>query len=100
MTHTGISASGQGITEWMYDLRVFREKGQKALQPQRKIPILAAHNPEVDGSSPSSATKKPPNSVELGGFSLPFVEFSGIGISLSNILLTNVFLNRQNRKKS
>ena len=31
------------------DLRVFREKGQKALQPQRKIPISAAHNPEVVG---------------------------------------------------
>ena len=40
------------------DLRVFREKGQKALQPQRKIPISAAHNPEVVGSSPASATPK------------------------------------------
>ena len=43
-----------------YDLRVFREKGQKALLPQRKIPILAAHNPEVVGSSPASATISPP----------------------------------------
>ena len=41
-----------------YDLRIFREKGQKALLPQRKIPILAAHNPEVVGSSPASATIK------------------------------------------
>ena len=40
-----------------YDLRVFLEKGQKALQPQWKIPILAAHNPEVVGSSPASATR-------------------------------------------
>ena len=44
-----------------YDLRVFREKGQKSLQPQRKIPILAAHNPEVVGSSPASATRKTPD---------------------------------------
>ena len=44
-----------------YDLRVFREKGQKALLPQRKIPILAAHNPEVVGSSPASATIKTPD---------------------------------------
>ena len=41
-----------------YDLRVFREKGQKAMLPQWKIPILAAHNPEVVGSSPASATIK------------------------------------------
>ena len=40
------------------DLRVFLEKGQNALQLQRTIPILAAHNPEVAGSSPASATKK------------------------------------------
>ena len=42
------------------DLRVFREKGLKVVVPQWKIPILAAHNPEVVGSSPASATKKPP----------------------------------------
>ena len=40
------------------DLRVFREKGQKPIEPQRKMPILAAHNPEVVGSSPASATIK------------------------------------------
>ena len=28
-----------------------------------------AHNPEVVGSSPASATKKPPISTEIGGFS-------------------------------
>ena len=44
-----------------YDLRVFLEKGLKTLQPQRKIPILAAHNPEVVGSSPASATIKTPD---------------------------------------
>ena len=41
-----------------YDLRVFREKGPKPLEPQRKIPLFAAHNPEVVGSSPASATIK------------------------------------------
>ena len=52
------------------DLRVFLEKGQKALQPQRKIPILAAHNPEVVGSSPASATIKIPGiHYEYRGFS-------------------------------
>ena len=39
-----------------YDLRVFLEKGLKVVVLQRKIPILAAHNPEVVGSSPASAT--------------------------------------------
>ena len=29
MTHTGIGASGQGSTEWMYDLRAFPEMGLK-----------------------------------------------------------------------
>ena len=41
-----------------YDLRVFLEKGLKVVVLQRKIPILAAHNPEVVGSSPASATIK------------------------------------------
>ena len=41
-----------------FDLRVFREKGQKALQPQWKIPFKTTHNPEVVGSSPASATIK------------------------------------------
>jgi len=53
-----------------YDLRVFREKGQKTLELQRKIPILAAHNPEVVGSSPASATiKKHRISKEIRCFS-------------------------------
>ena len=53
-----------------YDRRVFLGKGLKVVVLQRKIPILAAHNPEVVGSSPASATRLPPNSIELGGFSM------------------------------
>ena len=68
LTHTGIAADGQSRTDWIDDLRVFREKGQKTLQPQRKIPILAAHNPEVVGSSPASATKNRRFHHENGGF--------------------------------
>ena len=55
-----------------YDLRVFREKGQKTLELQRKIPILAAHNPEVVGSSPASATKKVPKPPRFRNFSFAF----------------------------
>ena len=48
-----------------YDIRVFSEKWQKALRLQRKIPILAAHNPEVVGSSPASATIKVPKTTRF-----------------------------------
>ena len=51
-----------------YYLRVFRKKGQKSLQPQRKMPILATHNPEVVGSSPASATIKTPDFERNPGF--------------------------------
>ena len=55
-----------------------------------------AHNPEVVGSSPASATKKVPNSIELGTFLMPKIRGFGICIPLSNILLTFVFLNPKN----
>ena len=48
-------------TQWLRvvsDLRDFLGKGAKPLEPQRKIPIFAAHNPEVVGSSPASATRR------------------------------------------
>ena len=64
-----------GWTRWFVtdnDLQVFREKEQKALQPQRKIPILAAHNPEVVGSSPASATIKSPEILRFQDFFLHF----------------------------
>ena len=51
-----------------YDLRVFFEKGQKALEMQGKIGFLAAHNPEVVGSSPASTTKNRRFHHENGGF--------------------------------
>ena len=51
------------------DLRVFLEKGQKSLEPQLKIRISAAHNPEVVGSSPASATKKVLKSKDFRTFS-------------------------------
>ena len=41
-----------------------------------------AHNPEVVGSSPASATKEPPKSKGLGGFFLCFPNFVN---GLSNI---------------
>ena len=50
-----------------YDLRFFCEKGLKVVVLQRKIPILAAHNPEVVGSSPASATIKTPDFKSKSG---------------------------------
>ena len=44
-----------GISLGRNDLQVL-----KAMQPQRKIPLLAAHNSEVVGSSSTSATIKLP----------------------------------------
>ena len=35
LTHTGISASGQSITEWIYDLRVLRKSGLKRAKKHR-----------------------------------------------------------------
>ena len=58
-----------------YDLRVFREKGLKPLEPQRKIPLSAAHNPEVVGSSPASATIKTPDFATKSGVFLIFDTF-------------------------
>ena len=39
-------------------VRKWRQKPQKAVVLQRKIRPRAAHNPEVVGSSPASATRK------------------------------------------
>lgn len=49
--------------EMDFDLRVFYEKGQKSLKPQREIPIFTAHNPEIVDLSPASATRKTPDFV-------------------------------------
>ncbi len=35
LTHTGISASGQSITEWIYDLRFFMKSGLKSAEKHR-----------------------------------------------------------------
>ena len=51
------------------DLRVFRVKEPKSLELQQKIRISAAHNPEVVGSSPASATKKVLKSKDFRTFS-------------------------------
>ena len=51
------------------DLRDFLEKGAKPLKMQREIPIFAAHNPEVVGSSPASATKELLKSKDFGSSS-------------------------------
>ena len=57
LTHTGLSHSGRGRFWWIHNLRVFCKSRQKALELQQKMSILSAHNPEVVGSSPASATK-------------------------------------------
>ena len=53
----------------VFDLRDFLGKGAKTLEPQRKIPLFAAHNPEVVGSSPASATKELLKSKDFGSSS-------------------------------
>ena len=58
LTHTGLSHNGLGRFYWIYDLRVFRKKVGKTLETPREIGLFAAHNPEVVGSSPASATKE------------------------------------------
>ena len=41
----------------------------KCEKVRKTTEFSSPHNPEVVGSSPASATKMPPNSSELGGFS-------------------------------
>ena len=65
-----------------YDLRVFREKGQKSLDLQRKIPILAAHNPEVVGSSPASATRKSSEIITISELFVCFLDQKVRGVFL------------------
>ena len=72
-----------------YDLRVFREKGQKVLLLQQKIPISAAHNPEVVGSSPASATKNRRFHHENGGFP-NFLSAKQYGSNLLTHTLTHI----------
>ena len=72
LTHTGLSHNGLGRFYWIYDLRVFRKKAGKTLETPRKIRLFAAHNPEVVGSSPASATIK---STENDLFSVLFLCF-------------------------
>ena len=71
-----------------YDLRVFLEKGLKVVVLQRKIPILAAHNPEVVGSSPASATKNRRFRDENGGF-LNFLRRKQYGSNLLTHTVTH-----------
>ena len=72
LTHTGSARSGLGRFQWIYDRPVFREKRQKTLETQGKIGFLAAHNPEVVGSSPASATIKSPEILRFQDFFLLF----------------------------
>jgi len=68
LTHTGLSASGQNRTQWIWMFDIPLKMGQKSLELQQISPFRAAHNPEVVGSSPASATKIAP-----GFFSKPGV---------------------------
>ena len=69
-------------------VRKRRQILQKVVVLQRKVRLIAAHNPEVVGSSPASATIKPPNSTELGGFLMQKVGKMRMAVPLSNIFLT------------
>ena len=75
-------------TQALKKCRLYR--GVEQLEARR------AHNPEVVGSSPASATKTPPKSLDLGGFLMPKIRKFGICILLSNILLTFAFSNFKN----
>ena len=44
-------------------------KGVPEYRGVEQLEARRAHNPEVVGSSPASATKEPPKSSDLGGFS-------------------------------
>ena len=68
LTHTGIEDNGQGSAEWIYDLRVFPKSGHKRAKKHgiaTYFAQIAAHNPEVVGSSPASETIKVPKTTRF-----------------------------------
>ena len=61
LTHTTISASGQARMYWTYDLRVSSKIAAKTAKSRcvaTESWLRVAHNPEVVGSSPASATRR------------------------------------------
>ncbi len=60
LTHTGLSAVGFSSRQWTFGVREMPQNGAKLRIIAPKVDLTAAHNPEVVGSSPASATTKSP----------------------------------------
>ena len=69
-------------------VRKWWQKPQKIVVLQRKVRLIAAHNPEVVGSSPASATKNRRFHHENGGF-LNFLRWKRYGSNLLTHTVTH-----------
>ena len=72
LTHTGLSAVGFSSRQWTLGVREMPENGAKLRINALKVDLTAAHNPEVVGSSPASATKICPKSTRIWDFFFAF----------------------------
>ena len=70
LTHTGLARSGLGRFKWIHGVAKLWEKAPKWQLLADKVMSTAAHNPEVVGSSPASATIKVPKPPWFRNFSL------------------------------
>ena len=57
LTHTGLSAVGFLSRQWTFGVWGMPENGAKRRIIAPKVDLTVAHNPEVVGSSPASATR-------------------------------------------
>ena len=68
LTHTGSGQCGANGIHRLKQHTHSQRKGLKIAQQSQKPQQSAAHNPEVVGSNPAPATRKPLESQDSGGF--------------------------------
>ena len=74
VTHTGFGASGNNGADGVQYSAYPGQKGLKRALRSENDHGATSHNPEVAGSSPAAATRKPLISYEISGFSIKKVQ--------------------------
>ena len=74
MTHTGFGADGNNGPDSVQHSTYPDQKGLNCAPRSGNGNGATSHNPEVAGSSPAAATRKPLISYEIGGFSIEKVQ--------------------------
>ena len=89
VTHTGLGLCGTNGAKRPKWYLSPQQKGYKSPQWRQNCIQIAAHNPEVGGSSPPPATNKPLKSYDFSGFlhfPLLFPLFYSLSFVLTQIL--------------